>query len=144
MRKFFLLAVSVGLLLLLTGCQSAFSLSPAEVQSVDAFTGSVPAAAVQKTVFRAEDIERLTEAVNQIKLLGSASQEDEVAGGIGLHLRFHLTDGTSVTISIGGSGSLLRKSGRLYSITPIACDVLWESLDYEEVPVPESELPVVS
>ena len=137
MRKFFLLAVSVGLLLLLTGCQSAFSLSPAEVQSVDAFTGSVPAAAVQKTVSRAEDI-------NQIKLLGSASQEDEVAGGIGLHLRFYLTDGASVTVSIGENGSLLRKSGRLYSITPIACDILWESLDYEEVPVPESELPVVS
>ncbi|MBC5646961.1 hypothetical protein [Christensenella tenuis] len=144
MRKFFLLAVSVGLLLLLTGCQSAFSLSPAEVQSVDAFTGSVPAAAVQKTVSRAEDIKRLTEAVNQIKLLGSASQEDEVAGGIGLHLRFYLTDGASVTVSIGENGSLLRKSGRLYSITPIACDILWESLDYEEVPVPESELPVVS
>ena len=144
MRKFFLLTVSVGLLLLLTGCQSAFSFSPAEVQSVDVFTGSVPAAAVRKTVSHEEDIKRLTEAVNQIKFLGSASQADEVAGGIGLHFRFHLTGGTDIVISIGGNGSLLRKDGKLYSITPIAYDVLWESLDYEEIPVSESELPVVS
>lgn len=146
MKKFSLSAALLCMAFFLFGCQSEkplYALNPSEIQSVYAFTGGVPAAAVKKEVTSAGDVKRIVETINQIEILRKGAEQDEVAGGIGIVLQFNGTDGKTQVISIGGDGALLRLNGVSYKITAIDCLELWDSLDYEEIEVGEDGLPPV-
>lgn len=144
MKKISILALCITLFLF--GCQSTnnhtYSFDAAEIQSIDVFTGGVPAAAVKKTITSTDDIEKVVDVLNGIYVTGTATVEDEVTGGIGIFFQINMTDSEMQIIHIGGDGDLLYSNDNtLHKIKAIDYDELWEDLDYEEVKVSEAGLP---
>ena len=144
MRKLTLLLFLFVSLSLLAGCQKSVT-DPAivvsQVQSIDVFTGSVPAAAVKKTVTSGDDIERLVHVINGLTIIGRASVNDQVSGGIGIYFQVHRLDGEDIVVYVSGNGDLVQQDGTMHKINRIDINGLWDSLDYREIYVGEEGLP---
>lgn len=149
MKKLFLLTAALCLCLGLVGCgggsSAVFSFEASQISLVDVFTGGVPGDAVKKSVTEPEDVKKLVSQINEIRLGGPASTEDSTAGGIGLYLHLRYHDGKVYTVYVGDDGTTVQQNGLSYKMKKaIDVNALWESLDYEESPVPQEELPIIS
>lgn len=144
MKKWILLCVTAGLAAMLAGCGAApseYNFKACEIESVDVFTGAIPAAAVEKIVTLPADIERVVRVLGSVRPLRQAGEEDMQTGGIGYYFRLRLTDGTTQVRHIGSGGDTAQVGGLEYKIRPLDFDGLWKDLNYKEILVGEEGLP---
>ena len=73
-------------------------------------------AAVKKTVTSGDDIERLVHVINGLTIIGRASVNDQVSGGIGIYFQVHRLDGEDIVVYVSGNGDLVQQDGTMYKI----------------------------
>ena len=145
--SFFSIFVFSCMLIVLAGCESTkeidFSFSAGDIESVEIFSGGVPAQAEKKIVTETEDIEDIIKALSKLSIERDATNDDRIAGGIGNIFRFQLSKGDSYALSV--HQNLLRTTAGFYIVknTGIGTAEFFTSLAYESVKVDESELPVI-
>lgn len=144
MKRVWAVLTALAIALSVIGCRSGaegYSLNASNIDCIVVYTGGVPAAAVKKTVTSEKDIKEIVDIINGIELLHRASEEDAVAGGIGLYFQFDLKNGMEQVVYLGGDGDLISLSGVLYKVEKIDASGLWDKLDYEERKVGVEGLP---
>ena len=116
----------------------------ADVEKLEVFAVSVPAQAMRKTVTNENDIKGIIDGLNALTIVREATNDDFLAGGIGLTFHFHLKNGHNYTIN--NTDNLLRNTDGLFVVsgTSIGTDTFWNSLNYEAVLVGESGLPMIT
>lgn len=146
MKRFLSLFCAVLLLCLFAGCAGipnpARELQASEFAKVEAYTGSVPADATRKTITDAQAIQSILSALQALRIQRQASDEDLLAGGIGISFRFTRPDGTTV-VAHNHENLFSYQGGELYVVSgrSLSTEDFWNELPGEEVPVDESELP---
>lgn len=128
----------------LSGCKGhriSLNIQAEEINNAELFTGSVPADAQKKEITGGSDIQIILDEINRLSIERTATDEDAWAGGIGLFIRFNMTDGSSVVFHLD-QHTFTDADGKRYIVREnnIAYD-LYAGMDCEAIPVGEDGLP---
>lgn len=147
MKKTALLALTLGLLLIFSGCGKKSELQlpfePSQVEEVTIYHFTVPAGAEKKSLTEKEEIEALCQSLREIPL--QEKKMEETAGTETTSFRFTLSDGSKFEMIYVGmavkSGRIRMTAGEQAFFTSADIGGLWTAFDAEAVPAQEAELP---
>jgi hypothetical protein len=123
------------------------NLTFSDIKSIDIYKFNIPTNAEKKIVTAENDIKKIINDINSIKIVRNATYEDFLYGGGAMTFVFNKTDGTQFVIFYNG-GTIKTPDGSpnqfWYKIDDYSMFSKWDSLNYSAQKVSQSELPIIN